>query len=121
MSQTPVAINTGNIDPSFTDCFDVVSLERELCRVVQHQHRTGCCPNSIVGRLEMTSEYLRFADPIVIKKPVRRLSIRPVLTDQRDAIARPRRQLREQRSETLTEPLVFELTVGKFPLDPCAR
>src|ERR1700686_365273 len=66
MSQASVAINTGNIDPSLTDGFDVVPLERKLCRIVQHQHWTGCRPNSIAGREEMTGENLRFTDPIVI-------------------------------------------------------
>ena len=89
----------------------VLSLKAELGGVMEHKNRAIGRNRALKGRLKMTGENVRLADPVVGEKTIRGLGISPVLAHQRDALAHGAPDLRHQlrsrlfrRSSTKLQP-----------------
>src|SRR5271156_5139256 len=118
MPRAAFQIDAGYTEKCLADRFDVIALVGEFGRIMQHQNRTARDCGSIARCLKVTAENLHFADAIVVQKSIGRFSVRPVLAHQGYAVAGTRRQLLQQRSKSLSGPLVFELAVGKLAIEP---
>ncbi len=82
-----IEIRTGDANTSLAHSLDVLTLVRELGRVVENENRTVGRVTTLACCLEMPRENLRFADSVVIEESICRLGIRPILAYQRNAIA----------------------------------
>ncbi len=112
-----VSICAVKVDTSLPHRVHVFSLVGKLRRVMHHQDRPAGCQRTIARRLKVTTQNLRFADSIVVENSIRRLRVCPVLANQRDAVARTRGELFEQRSESLAQAFINEVAVGEFAVD----
>lgn len=65
------------------DPIGLLSLKRELRRVLQNQDRTGRRGKTAARRLKVTGENLLLADPVIGKEPTGRLGVGPILARQR--------------------------------------
>src|SRR5579863_9779409 len=63
----------------------VLSLKRELCRVMKDQHRVFPRHEAVVRRLKMAREDGSFVDPPVGEKAIRSLGVRPILPSRTSA------------------------------------
>jgi hypothetical protein len=84
---------------SLSDGTSPLPLVGELGRVVENHDRALGHDKAVARRLEMATEDLRVADPLVGEEPVGCLRVRPVLTRQRNALAHRARHLVEQRAQ----------------------
>jgi hypothetical protein len=75
---------------------------------------------TLMRRLKVPRQNLCLANTIIVENSIRRFGVRSVLTNQRNTISRTR-QLREQRSKSLTKSLVFELTISERAINPRIR
>ena len=118
VTRSSLVIGTGDTDTCLAHRLNVFPFVRELGGVVKHKNRASrrCC--SIAGRLKVAGENLSLVDSIVVEKSVRGFGVRPVLASERNTLAGTRREPLEQRSETLAEPLVPKIAVGKFSINP---
>lgn len=67
------------------DRLGVLTVERELGRVVQHQDECVIGCHSVACGLKVTSQNVFLANTVVREKTVRRFCVRPVLTGPGDA------------------------------------
>jgi hypothetical protein len=122
MPQTAVAILAGHASLEHADGPDVLALETKFGGVVQNQHRLRLGQASSPSGLEMAGQQGGFADALVGEEPVSGLGVGPVLANQGDAFADPRRQLLQQHSKALFQPHIPELACEQFLLNPgCTR
>jgi hypothetical protein len=118
VARASLVVGTGDADSRLAYRLNIFSLVRELSGVVKHKNRAGRRCRSIARRLKVASEDLGLVDSIVVEKSVRSFGVCPVLASQRNALARTRRELIEQRLESPAKPLVLEITVGKLAINP---
>src|SRR5947208_26390 len=105
----------------YSDSLHILAMIGELRGIMQNQHglvSDGGEPFS--GCLKMPGQYVFFADPIIGKEPVSRLRVRPILTDQGNALSYSLRQLPEKLSKSLTQAHIPKLTSCQFLIDPLA-
>ena len=65
------------------DRLRMLMLVRELRRVMQHQHRRITVSETFPCRPEVSSQTVRFADPLVREESIRSLRVRPILRSPR--------------------------------------
>src|ERR1039457_5079161 len=118
VARTSLVVGTGDADSRLAHRLDVFSLVRKLGCVVKHKNPAVRRCHSIACCLKVAGEDLGLVDSIIVEKSVRGFSIRPVLASQRNTLAGTCRELLEQRSETLAQPLVLEIAMGKFAINP---
>ena len=97
----------------------VLSLKAELGGVMEHKNRAIGRNRALKGRLKMTGENVRLADPVVGEKTICGLGISPVLAHQRDALAHGAPDLRHQFAEPLIQALVDKTAASKLAIKPC--
>ena len=79
----------------------IIPLKTEFGRVVQHkQHIIGRL-TAAAGGLKMPGENVCLGNPIVGKKPLRRLGVRPILTGKGYAVAHRSFDLPRHNTKTL--------------------
>jgi len=66
----------------------------------------------------MSSQNISFGDAVVGEKTIR-LCVRPVLANQKNALAGALGELLEKLSKSSVESDVSKLAVGEFAIDPC--
>src|SRR4051812_20579241 len=114
--QRAVSIHTSDGFARDTYRVDVLTLERELGRIVQHQDRTARGGSALASRAEVPRQDICFIDAIVIEEPIRRFGVGRVLARKRNSLSRTCSQSLEQRTKSLTEPLVSERATGNFAI-----
>ena len=97
-----------------------LALVGELCRVVQNQDDAVARGTAAVRRLEMASEDLRFADPVIGEEAVGRLGVGPVLARQRKALLHRALHPFKQLAEALPQALVRKVASGQLVIQPGA-
>ena len=86
---------------------------------MEHKNRAIGRNRALKGRLKMTGENVRLADPVVGEKTICGLGISPVLAHQRDALADGAPDLRHQFAEPLIQALVDKTAASKLAIKPC--
>lgn len=95
------------------------SLIDELRGVMEDQHRTAGCRKAIPRRLKMAAQDVCFADPLIRKEAVGRFGVRPILTNQGNALAHGAPDPLQQLSEFTAKPGIFEGASGNLVICPC--
>ncbi len=119
-----VRSEAGRLIPSAVDAFGdadrfrLLALIAELGCVVQHKNETVTSGGTIKCRLEMASQNVRFADPVIREEAVGCLGIRPILADERNALSHGASNLREQFAESVAEPRVLKLAFTTLSINP---
>ena len=96
-----------------------VPLIGELGRVVKHENRTVRYRYTLARRLEMARQNVRFADPIIGEKAIRRLRVRPILANERDTLAYVARNPLKQCAKSLAKPCIPKFAPGDLSINPC--
>lgn len=74
-----------------SDVPTVLSVKSELSGVVENKNRTVGSEEAIARCIEVARQYVSFAYPAMVEKPVRRFRIRPILARERNRPAWTRR------------------------------
>lgn len=85
---------------------------------MQHKNETFSGCGTIMCRLEMAGQNVRFADPVIREEAVGCLGIRPILADERNALSHGASNLREQFAESIAEPRVTKLASTNLSIYP---
>src|SRR6266478_8248288 len=95
-----------------------IPLIGELGRVVKYENRAVHCRCTLTRRLEMARQNVCFADSMIGEETVRRLSVCPILANERNTLPYVAPDPLEQCAKSLAKSCIPKLAPGNFPINP---
>jgi hypothetical protein len=71
--------------------------------------------------LEVTSQNVRLADPVIGEETIGRFGVRPILADQRNALSHGAPNLPQQFAESVAKPSISKFAFANFSINPTFR
>jgi hypothetical protein len=105
----------------YADRLRTLSLIGKLGRIVQHKQEIVGGGRTITGRLKVTSQDIRLADPIIRQESIGRLGVGPILANQRNALSHSATDLRQQFAKPAAKPRIPKFASSDFPINPTSR
>jgi hypothetical protein len=94
------------------------ALVGKLSRVMEHENKTIRGRYAPARRLEMARQNVRFVDPVIGEKPIRRLGVCPILANKRNALPDVAPDPLKQHAKSLAKPRVAKFAPGDLAINP---
>jgi hypothetical protein len=94
------------------------ALVGKLSRVMEHENKAICGRYAPARRLEMARQDVRFVDPVIGEKAIRRLGVCPILANERNALPDVAPDPLKQHAKSLAKPRVAKFAPGDFAINP---